>query len=162
IGYRLRQTGKRAEALASYKKALAIQQKLADTHPKDPHHQGDLANSVASLGAFERAGGHPASADAVFRQALGILERFPSRGPIDPYNLACCDAMLAGAAADRGSGITAADATAAADKAMAALRDAVAAGYRNVAGIKSDPDLAVLRPRADFQKLMKELEPKSP
>jgi eukaryotic-like serine/threonine-protein kinase len=162
IGYRLRQTGKPAEALASYKKALAIQQKLADTHPKDPHYQGDLANSVASLGAFERGDGHPASAAAFFRQAIGILERFQSRDPIDLYNLACCDAMLAGVAADRGSGMTAANASAAADKAMAALRDAVAAGYRNVAGIKSDPDLAVLRPRADFQQLMKELEPKSP
>jgi hypothetical protein len=58
--------------------------------------------------------------------------------------------------------MTAADAVAAADKAMAALRAAVAAGYRNVAGMRGDPDLAVLRPRADFQQLMNELEPKSP
>jgi tetratricopeptide (TPR) repeat protein/tRNA A-37 threonylcarbamoyl transferase component Bud32 len=162
IGYRLRQTGKLAEALAYYKKALAIQQKLADTHPRDPHYHGDLANSVASLGAFERTDGHPASAAAFFRQAIGILVRLPTRNPVDRYNLACCNAMLAGVAADRGSGLTAADATAAADKAMAALRDAVAAGYRDVASMKSDPDLAVLRPRADFQQLMKELEPKKP
>jgi tetratricopeptide (TPR) repeat protein len=162
IGYRLRQTGKPAEALAYYKKAVAIQQKLADTHTKDPHYQGDLANTVASLGALQRGDGHPASAATFFRQAIGILERLPTRDPVDLYNLACCDAMLAGVAADPGSGMTAAEALAAADKAMAALRDAVAAGYRNVAGMRSDPDLAVLRPRADFQQLMKELEPKSP
>jgi hypothetical protein len=117
---------------------------------------------VASLGALERGDGHPASAAAFLRQAIGILERFQSRDPVDLYNLACCDAMLAGVAADPGSGMTPADASAAGDKAMAALREAVALGYRNVAGMKSDPDLAVLRPRADFQKLMKELEPKSP
>jgi serine/threonine protein kinase len=160
LGYRLRQTGKAAEALACYKKALAIEQKLADTHPRDPHYQGDLANTVASLGAFERGNGHPASAAAFFRQAIGVFERL--HDPVDLYNLACCNAMLAGVAADPGSGMTAADASVAADKAMAALKGAVAAGYRNVAGIKSDPDLAVLRPRADFQQLMKELEPKSP
>jgi serine/threonine protein kinase/tetratricopeptide (TPR) repeat protein len=162
IGFRLRQTGKPAEALASYKKALAIQQKLADTHPRDPHYQGDLANSVASLGALERGDGHAASAAAFLRQAIGILERLQTHDPVDIYNLACCNAMLAGVASDPKSGMTAADARAAADKAMATLRDAVAAGYRNVAGIRSDPDIAVLHPRADFQKLMKELEPKSP
>jgi serine/threonine protein kinase/tetratricopeptide (TPR) repeat protein len=159
IGYRLRQRGKSADALASYKKALAIQQKLADTHPKDPHYLGDLGNTVASLGALERGEGYPARAAAFFRQAIGIFERL--HDPVDLYDLACCNAMLAGVAADRGSGMTAADVSAAADKAMAALREAVAAGYRDVASMRNDPDLAVLRPRADFQQLMKELEPKS-
>jgi hypothetical protein len=45
---------------------------------------------------------------------------------------------------------------------MAALRQAVGAGYRNVAHMKIDTDLDALRPRPDFQQLLKELEAKSP
>jgi tetratricopeptide (TPR) repeat protein len=46
------------------------------------------------------------------------------------------------------------------DQAVALLRDAVAKGFRDAARMKKDPDLAPLRPRADFQKLLAELESK--
>jgi tetratricopeptide (TPR) repeat protein len=41
-----------------------------------------------------------------------------------------------------------------ADRAMACLRQAVAAGYKNVAQLEQDPDLDALRDRADFTKLV--------
>jgi tetratricopeptide (TPR) repeat protein len=48
-----------------------------------------------------------------------------------------------------------------ADRAMDVLRQAVAAGLRNVTGMKGDKDLTCLHSRADFQKLIQELELKT-
>jgi serine/threonine protein kinase len=45
-----------------------------------------------------------------------------------------------------------------ADRAMAWLKQAVAAGYRDTAHLKADPVLDALRDREDFQKLVAELE----
>jgi NAD(P)H-dependent FMN reductase len=41
------------------------------------------------------------------------------------------------------------------------LQQAVAAGYKNVAHMQKDTDLASLRAREDFKKLMAELEAKT-
>ncbi len=43
-------------------------------------------------------------------------------------------------------------------RAVELLRRAIERGYQNVARLKRDPDLDALRPRADFQKLLSELE----
>jgi hypothetical protein len=56
--------------------------------------------------------------------------------------------------------MTVAEEWTAADKAMSTLRRAVAAGYRNVAHMRTDTDLDALRQREDFQKLIQELEVK--
>jgi hypothetical protein len=45
-----------------------------------------------------------------------------------------------------------------ADKAMVWLKKAVAAGFRNVATLKQNRDLDALRQRADFKKLLAEVE----
>ena len=47
-----------------------------------------------------------------------------------------------------------------ADRAMAWLRQAIAAGYNNLALMKKDSDLDALRDRADFQELLAGLETK--
>jgi tetratricopeptide (TPR) repeat protein len=47
------------------------------------------------------------------------------------------------------------------DRALAALRQAVAQGAKEAARMKEDPSLGPLRPRADFQKLLAEWEAKS-
>jgi serine/threonine protein kinase/tetratricopeptide (TPR) repeat protein len=54
------------------------------------------------------------------------------------------------------------EAGAEADRAMAWLTQAVAAGYKNAAHLKQDNDLDVLRDRADFTKLVAVLQPASP
>jgi hypothetical protein len=48
-------------------------------------------------------------------------------------------------------------ATAYGDQAVAALRQAVAKGAKEVAGMKTDQGLDPLRPRTDFQKLLADL-----
>jgi hypothetical protein len=50
------------------------------------------------------------------------------------------------------------DAAAEADRAMAWLKLALAAGYKDAAHLKKDKDLDVLRERPDFRKLLVELE----
>jgi hypothetical protein len=46
------------------------------------------------------------------------------------------------------------------DAAMRLLRDAVSKGYKNVAHMKKDTEIDLLRQREDFQKLVAELEGK--
>jgi hypothetical protein len=45
-----------------------------------------------------------------------------------------------------------------ADEAVALLRQALAKGYRDTAHLKQDQDLDILRPREDFDRLLKSLE----
>jgi hypothetical protein len=139
---------------------LAILEPLARANPANTDCQGLLARSLSGLGIIHARAGRPSEAVASFGRAATILERLPTPAPFDLYNLACYYALLAGVAAEAGSGLTAAERQAAADKAMDALRRAVAGGYRNVALFRTDTDLDALRQREDFQKLMQELEAK--
>ena len=68
--------------------------------------------------------------------------------------------MLAGLAADAKSGVTAAEAAAFADQAVAAVRDTLEAGWGRYDELK-EPDFDPLRGREDFKKLLAELEAKA-
>src|SRR5262249_23290021 len=138
-----------------------IRKKLAEANPAVTAYQRDLASGLSRLGIVQRRGGRPAEAAASFKQSIAIMEGLPSLIPGQHYDLACFRALLAGVAADPGSGVTAAEARAAADGAMAELRQAVTGGFRNVALMKTDTDLDALRSRPDFQQLVKELGAKS-
>jgi tetratricopeptide (TPR) repeat protein len=75
------------------------------------------------------------------------------------YNAACWRAVTAAVIrATDTSPAAAVQADAEADRAMAWLKQAIAAGYNDVANMKKDKDIDALRDRADFQKLMTELE----
>ena len=68
-------------------------------------------------------------------------------------------ALLTGLAANATSVVTAAEAAAYADQAVAALRDAVQAGWGKVAELR-ESDFDGLRGRGDFQTLVAEVEAK--
>jgi hypothetical protein len=89
------------------------------------------------------------------------MERLPALSPDQRFDLAGCYALLAGVAAEPGSGMTSAESRALADKAMDLLRQTVAAGM-NKAHVGINSDLDALRARPDFQALIKEVEKKSP
>jgi tetratricopeptide (TPR) repeat protein len=162
IGKLLARKGLWDEAAASFRQARAIRQKLAEANPTISLFQRELASSRSQTGILQRRGGQPADAAASFRQAIAMLERLPTRSPVDHYGLACYHALLAGVAAEPGSGMTTAEDRDAADRVMAALRRAVAGGLCNVAHMRADTDLDALRSRPDFQQLLKELEAKNP
>ena len=156
MGELLRKTGKPAEALVAHRQALAIWKKLTDAKPADSRFESNVAYSHYLIGAALSQTGKPA--EASFRRAVAIMERLRTLTPLDHYNQACYYARLAEVAVEAGTGMTAADRRAAADKAIEALRRAIAAGYHNVAELSKDSDLDGLRSRADFKKLMEELE----
>jgi serine/threonine protein kinase/tetratricopeptide (TPR) repeat protein len=80
------------------------------------------------------------------------------------YNIACLFALSSAAAGNDGK-LAPADRTRLkaqyADRAMEFLRQAVANGFRSAPALKSDQDLAPLRSREDFQKLVQEVEQRS-
>jgi serine/threonine-protein kinase len=158
IGWVLRQTGKPVEAMEAFQQAIAIYRKLADADPSVVRFQSRLALCLGLSGGLHQEAGRHAESAASRRQAVAILERLPTLEPIDRYNLACGHANLAALAAVSGSGMTAAEGRAEAERAMHWLKQAVAAGYRNVALMRKDPDLDSLRSRPDVQLLMMDLE----
>jgi tetratricopeptide (TPR) repeat protein len=185
IGGVLRGTGKLHEALAAHEKCLAIRQKLADAFPKMTNIQNNLAgchSSVAGdlralgrldearvhykqsadglkrLGLAQQASGKTAEAADYFRRAGSVYKEIPARTPQDLYELACCQALLSGLAGAAGSGVTAADGRKAAKQAMDTLRQAVMGGYSNLLEMRTDHSLDPLRQRADFQRLLAEIE----
>jgi len=157
MGWALKQTGKPAEAMAAFEQAIAIKQKLIDANPTVTIWQSELATNLLSVGGIHLKAGQTAEAVASLRRAVAIWRRLSSRAPKDLYNLACSHTLLAGLATEAGSGMTVAEGRAEADRAMESLRQAVAAGYRKLNLMRSDPDLDPLRSRPDFQFLMMDL-----
>jgi hypothetical protein len=90
----------------------------------------------------------------------GESERPPSLGPDTRFERSRALALLAGLGGESKSGVTKAEAAAFADQAVAALRDARSAGW-NVPDELKEPGSDPLRWRADYQKLVAELEAKS-
>jgi len=93
------------------------------------------------------------------RQTAAIWEKLKRTDFQSLYKTACICAVTATVlrAADK-SASAANQASAEADRAMASLKQAVAAGYKDTAYIKKDKDLDSLRAREDFKKLVAELD----
>jgi hypothetical protein len=118
--------------------------------------QPDLLPGVMGvrLRHFERAG------DAAgCRQTAEMWENLKRADADSLYNAACLRAVTAAVlrAADTSpAGGRQADAEA--DRAMARLKLAIAAGYKNAAHMVQDRDLDALRDRADYTKLLTVLQ----
>ncbi|MFI5456727.1 MAG: tetratricopeptide repeat protein [Isosphaerales bacterium] len=103
------------------------------------------------------------SKDAAGCQATAEMwEKLKRTDATSLYEAACCRAVAAAVfrATDK-SGSGAKKAAAEADRAMAWLKQAAAGGYNNLAHMKQDTDLEILRERDDFKKLMAKLERKN-
>jgi tetratricopeptide (TPR) repeat protein len=161
IGSLLRETGKPAEALPSFTKAAAIFQKLADAQPTNIKYTDGLADVHALRGGAHRRVGQPAAAAADLRRAIELWDRNKTPNADMRFNRSRALALLAGLGAEAKSGVTAAEASVFADQAVAGLRAAIQAGWSNRDELK-ETDFDVLRKRADFQKLVKELGQPAP
>jgi tetratricopeptide (TPR) repeat protein len=157
-GLLLSVSGETEKALAACEESLAIRQKLTDAHSGLAMLRDEVADSLKGLGSVQRRAGRNAEASASFRRAIALVEQLPTRTPRDYYSLACCHSQLAGIAAESGSGLTVEQRMAETERAMAALRHAVAGGYGGIYHLRTDASLDALRPRADFKKLVKEVE----
>ena len=81
LGWLLHQTGKTSEAEAEYRKALAIQQKLADDNPAVTDFRSSLAISHNILGNLLAVTGRSSEAEAEYRKALAIQQKLADDNP---------------------------------------------------------------------------------
>jgi eukaryotic-like serine/threonine-protein kinase len=93
------------------------------------------------------------------RQTAESWEKLNRTDPDSLYSAACFRSITASVlrAADKSPGANR-PADEEADRAMAGLKQAITAGFKDVAHLKKDKDLDALRARDDFKKLMAELE----
>jgi tetratricopeptide (TPR) repeat protein len=149
-----------AEAFGPLDQSVAIMQKLADKSPDNTNVKSFLGYNQAVRGIARARAGQPAEAAADLRRAVELLSKDT---PLEIYHRFYCSwalAQLARLGGDAKSGVTAAEATAFADQSVAALRDAIHAGWAEPDELK-EPEFDVLRKRDDFQKLQKEVEAKA-
>jgi serine/threonine-protein kinase len=150
------------EAFTALDRGLAIRQKLVDAHPTITPYTIQLGDSHASRGWTHVRAGHPALAAADLRRALALWDKEKALNPEARFEHSRVLALLAGLAADGKSGVTGAEAAAFAEQAVAALRDALEAGWRPAGpDDPKGPEFDALRRREDFQKLLAELAQKA-
>jgi tetratricopeptide (TPR) repeat protein len=158
IGSVLVVLGRPGEALPEFDKALLHARKVAAALPKEtPTLIARLARERGK--ALQKLGQLP-EAVASFREAIRIWKRMWKPKPDDQYDLASSYALLYGAALEKESGLTMMEADEVGEHAVAVLRRAIDAGYRDLATMSKDTDLDSLRKRPDFEKVLKELEEK--
>jgi serine/threonine protein kinase/tetratricopeptide (TPR) repeat protein len=150
--------GRSDAALANSEKAIEIlEQLISRGHELARSDVFDIR--LFRAGVLAGRGDHARATDEA--NAVARQERL---GHVIHYNIACVFA-LASAAAEHDSKLTPADRaklkTQYADRAMEFLHQAVAKGFENAPALKSDPDLASLRSREEFQKLVQEVEQKA-
>jgi serine/threonine protein kinase len=150
--------GQPERARAWYEKALAVHQKRAEADPSEVVSRGLRADAVRRIGTALQASGRWAEAVAYYRQSLDLLGGIRLPRAQDVYDTARCRALIAGAAADPGSGLSTVEGRVEAERAVAMVRQAFAAGYGDLDWARSaDPDLKPIRSRPDFRLLMMDL-----
>jgi serine/threonine-protein kinase len=148
----LAKLGRKVESQQSFERAQSLLNNLANDIPPDAPPMG-LGQAFRELGRAASASGWNAEAVAAYRRAVSIRRRL-ARLPIHFYLLACDQSLLAGAASRPGSGVSAEQARAEADVAVADLRKSIEAGYREFASMRADADLDPIRGRPDVQALL--------
>jgi tetratricopeptide (TPR) repeat protein len=148
------------EALAALEKGLVIRQKLARADPNDAWRSRALGESHGMRGGARARAGQPAEAATDLRQALQLWAKSAPLDVEQRVERARAQALLAGLGRDARSGVTTEEARTFADQAVAALAATVKAGWALPSELK-EPDFDALRGRADFQKLMAQVEARS-
>jgi tetratricopeptide (TPR) repeat protein len=159
-----RETGHTAEALRSSRRRVAIAAELLQEKPDDVERLYSWGFAWLSVAGLEREVSAAVSPEtrAALSEVSQRLERFPDPTDArDLYNLACLYSVLSGLGS-LDKALTAdqmqREPTAAADRAMAVLHRAIAAGWKNAAHMRRDSDLDPLRARRDLQVLLLDLE----
>ena len=131
LGDAVRKSGRAAEALKVYDRAVASQErhfKLDSGMRANPYalSASKWRRALTLIDLSDHAG---AAVDT--RRALQVIEGLPSRSGALLFDAACCHAVLAGLAGRAGSGVSAAEGDAEAAKAMECLRRAADLGVRS-------------------------------
>ena len=155
------ESGLTTPAMQSFQRALAIQERLVRDHPGDPENQRDLSITYIGLGKVPRALNQPAEALKDWQNAAHLIDSLREPGLYDLYNLACAHA-LSSTVIDKDHARSKQENELSSqklvDRAMDALRRAVAAGWSDAHQMATDGDLESLRSRGEFQTLVKKIQ----
>jgi tetratricopeptide (TPR) repeat protein len=157
VGYDLSMAGRPAEASRNFERALAVLEKLAVENPSVARYATDLALLHCNIGGLHRKVGRPSEALSSFRRGLASLGRGPGPEAWSFYLQACLLAQCSALATEFPRAFPDEDPAwlaGAGDRAMAALRRAIAAGFGMSALLRTEEDLDPLRSRPDFQALI--------
>src|SRR5262249_59219934 len=157
------------ESLAFAEKARPLLERLVAQHPAEIYNRIDLSKSHNNIGRMQQQSGDPAEALRSFQHAVDLLEGLPELDARNSYNLACnlalCIPLIGAREGSQGvhdpEVLTEGDRLRRrlyGDRAIEVLRKAVGGGSLNAEVLLSDPDLAAIRGRDDFQQLVKDLE----
>jgi tetratricopeptide (TPR) repeat protein len=149
-----------AEAFSHIDAGLAICQKLTKAEPENTENTSSLGYSHAYRGWALVRSGQASKAAADLRRAVELWAKEPAPDIEMRFERSRALALLAGLGGDAKSGVTKEEAAAFAGQAVAALANAVTAGWAWPGELK-EPDFDALRGRADFQKLVAEVEEKA-
>jgi eukaryotic-like serine/threonine-protein kinase len=149
--------GKPTEARASFEAALLIRRKMIESDPSTPSDRSNLADTFRHRGIAMWKCGRPADAVRDFRQSITILRELTVPTAGDYYNMARAQSLISGAAAEAGSGLSAAEVRAATEAAMTTLHRAIAAGWQDFGLMRVDTELDPIRVRDDFRLLLMDL-----
>jgi tetratricopeptide (TPR) repeat protein len=161
LGAALMNLDQPGEAAGAFQQAVRHQRAALDEVPADRPRRKALSVYFFHLGHVLRQDGRLAESAAT---ALERLKLWPDE-PDEVYDVACelarCGAAVAAGKAD--AVLTAsqrAERRHFCDEAVRVLGQAVALGLKGAASVRRDPDLAILRPRDDFQELVRGLASK--
>jgi hypothetical protein len=153
----LAREGRTSETKAALEKALSITAKLVADHPEVPEYQQQAAITSTDLGILQAEQGDPVAGLRLCRYALACLTAIKTPSLEHLYLMTRAHAKIGELLASSPLDPTRdpADTPAAHfDAAMALLKRAVAAGFRDPANMPSDKAIDALRSRPDFQLLM--------
>jgi serine/threonine-protein kinase len=159
--------GQREEALRSFVRARDRYDALALEQPAVAGFRRYAGYSQFHLGRLLRVLGREAESRSALEAALGRFRPFAD-AEIDPlgfYDLACVRALCAGLVGAGRPEPTVEDQAGRqryGDRALAALRDAVAGGFKSASMIETDPDFDAIRARPEFQAILAELKAQRP
>jgi tetratricopeptide (TPR) repeat protein len=154
-----RRTDHHAEAIPYYRRAIELFERLMRENPEVRTYPLPLAYSYCSLGQVMREAGHGSEASDLSQKALSMFARIDKQGLADLYDLACVRSLSSDLIRSGSTDPSAVERSRhLADRAMEALGQAVAGGYRDLAWIEKDTDLDALRSRDDYKALIAQLK----
>jgi serine/threonine protein kinase len=157
LGLIAARAGRLQEARLLHRDAVTRQSLAREQQPKVKEYQQRLSNHYQNLARVERQLGRPAEAVAATLERQKLWSKNPALLYEVAGDLARC-ILLVGQGQTDLSAAQQAERRSYADLAMVALGQAVAAGYKDSDRIRKDRNLEPLRPRADFRKLLGDLE----
>ncbi len=159
IGVSLGRQRQFAEAFVAFEAGLGLRLKLLGTDPQNVNFIEYLFPCYTVRGSIRVRAGLPAEAAADLRRALELCAKVPHMAPQSHFERSRALALLAALGNDAKSGVTKDEAKTFADQSVAALAAVVKTGWALPSELK-EPDFDAVRDRADFQKLVAEVEAK--